>query len=80
MSSMGWTWARLNSKQLDDLKEAEQTLGARILLAYQQDPQTKIEGNRFSQSGLKVAPLNTSQVECLEGLESKIQAVVIAYQ
>jgi hypothetical protein len=80
MSSNAWAWAHLEGAQLDDLKEAERTLGARVLLAYQADQMAKVQGERFPQSGLKVAPLNESQVECLVGLESKIKAVVIAYQ
>ena len=80
MEQMSWSWAQLDAAKLKDLVEAEKTLGADILLAYQsvQNPNVKI--NQFGGDGLHVSPLNPSQVECLNGLESKIRAVVIAYQ
>jgi hypothetical protein len=80
MSGNQWSWAQLNGEQLDDLKEAERTLGARLLLAYKSDAQAKVQGEQFSKNGMQVAPLNDSQVECLAGLEKKIGSVVIAYQ
>ncbi|HEY3345654.1 MAG TPA: hypothetical protein VGJ97_12040 [Anaerolineaceae bacterium] len=80
MSGNQWSWAKLNGEQIDHLKEAERTLGARLLLAYQSDAQAKIQGEQFSKSGMHVAALNESQVECLVGLEQKIGSVVIAYQ
>ncbi len=74
-----WTWAHLNSEQLGMVEEAEQTLGENVkyLLAYQQN-----EGKGSSnplENRAQVAKLNDSQVECLQGLEQKLHAVVIAY-
>ncbi len=80
MNITGWTWANLDRQQLEDLKEAERTLGARILLAYESDGQSKIQGNLFLQNDLKIAPLSASQVECLQGVEKKLGSVVVAYQ
>jgi hypothetical protein len=62
------------------LHEGEQTLGADIMLAYQQDQPATVQAGEFSQSGLQVASLNESQLECLQGLEKNMQAVVIAYR
>ena len=75
-----WNWANLNGEQLDQLREGEQTLGADILLAYQQDQMATVQDGMFSRSGLQAAVLNDSQIECLQGLEKNLQAVVIAYQ
>lgn len=75
-----WSWADLDDEQLRILQEAETTLGTDILLAYDQGGQASIQGERVSQSGLEVAPINESQLECLQGLETKMQSVVIAYQ
>jgi hypothetical protein len=80
MANSQWNWADLNGEQLDLLREGEQTLGADILLAYQQDQAAAFQDGRFSRSGLQAAPLNDSQLECLQGLEKNLQAVVIAYQ
>jgi hypothetical protein len=64
---------------MDLLKEGEDTLGADILLAYQQDQQAQAASESISGYGLRVADLNESQLECLQGLEQKMEAVVIAY-
>lgn len=79
MANEQWTWANLDDERLRMLKEAEGTLGMDLLLAYQQDHQPEVQGGRLSQSGLRVAPLDESQVDCLKGLETKVQAVVVAY-
>jgi hypothetical protein len=71
-----WTWAELDERQMGLLKEAEETLGADILLAFQ-----KGDGEPMSPPfDLAPADLDESQVECLEGAEEKLNAVVIAYQ
>jgi hypothetical protein len=74
-----WKWARLDRERLEMIREAEQTLGSDILLAYQQGEQAELRGETISQMGVKVANLDESQLECLQGLEQKVAAVVIAY-
>jgi hypothetical protein len=76
----GWTWARLDRERLQMIREAEQTLGSDILLAYQPGDQASLQEETISQMGVKVAPLDESQLECLQGLEEKVSAVVVAYQ
>jgi hypothetical protein len=78
--SGAWTWANLNQEQLGMLEEAEQTLGTDILIAYQDTSRVNTGAAWLSRSGLQVASLNDSQLECLQGLEKQVQAVVIAYQ
>ena len=80
MANDQWRWANLNGEQLNMLMEGEQTLGADILLAYEQDQTATVQEGKFHQSGLQAARLNDSQIECLQGLEKNLQAVVIAYQ
>ena len=80
MTNNQWKWAELDKEQIRMLHEGEETLGADILLAYQQDQSAAVQEGMLSQSGLQVASLNGSQLECLEGLEKNIQAVVVAYQ
>jgi hypothetical protein len=75
----GWKWARLDRERLEMIREAEQTLGSDILLAYQQGEQAELRGETISQMGVTVANLDESQLECLQGLEQKVAAVVIAY-
>ena len=75
-----WSWARLNRQQLDLIKEAEETLGADILMAYRPDQRADARGELITQSGFQVASLNESQLECLQGLEQQLDSVVVAYQ
>jgi hypothetical protein len=74
------SWADLTGDQLGMLQEAEQTLGADILLAYRSGEPVDIDFEKLGENRLRLAGLNESQVECLQGLESKLEAVVIAYQ
>ncbi len=80
MTNSEWSWASLNHEQLGLLRKAENTLGADILLAYQQESQPQAQAQSIAQMGLQVAALNESQLECLQGLEQMVDAVVIAYR
>ncbi len=77
MKHDGWTWANLDRTKLDLIENAEQTLGnnVRYLVAYEPG-KTFVE---ISPNRMQVAPLDESQIECLQGLESQVDAVVIAY-
>ena len=81
MSFHGWMWADLSPDQLALIAEAEQTLGADYLLVYVPD-----EGNAPADeepavppAWMHTAPLNESQIDCLQGLESMIKATIVAY-
>jgi hypothetical protein len=74
------TWADLTGGQLGMLQEAEQTLGADILLAYRSGEPVTIDFEKLVENRLQLAGLDESQIECLQGLEGKLQAVVLAYQ
>ncbi len=80
MTTQTWRWAELTPEQQMLLDEAERTLGTDYLLVYQSSEPP--EANRLESlpSDLPVARLNESQLECLRGLESRLQAVVVAYQ
>ena len=79
MDGRDWSWANLSGDKLDMLRDAEQTLGVDILLAYKDRAGSAVESRRLGQTGLQVASMNDSQVECLQGLEQKLGAVVIGY-
>jgi len=80
MATNAWTWANLNNDQLSLLKEAESTLGTDLLLAYQPSDRPTGAEKMAAAAELQVAPLNESQIECLQGLESQLNTVIIAYQ
>ncbi len=79
MTTSGWTWAELSSDQLRRLTEAEHTLGAEYLLVYRPVQRTSSRAVESQVRKLRAAPLTESQLECLRGLESQLQAVVVAY-
>ena len=78
MADNRWTWAKLTDDQLELVAEAEQTLDMDYLLAYQ--PSQEPPGQTVGPQELEVAPLTESQLECLQGLETKLQAVVVGYR
>jgi len=78
MNNTSWSWAELSDPQLEYVTEAEGTLGADYLLVYQPESSQPSQAGGLSDS-LQVASLNPSQLECLQGLEDKLQAVVVAY-
>jgi hypothetical protein len=80
MNNSDWTWADLTGEQLNLVLEAERSLGADYLLAYQHDNQAQGRAAQRPQSGLRVAALSNSQLECLQGLETQLQATVVAYE
>lgn len=75
-----WNWADLTEPQMEMLQEAERTLGAEFLIAFQRSGRPNVWSGWFSRNGLIVAPLDDSQLECLQGLEQKMGSVVVAYQ
>ncbi len=79
MEESSWTLARLNPEQMQLLSEAEQTLGALYLLAYKQMAPRRALPLDQVVGRLRAAELNDSQVECLRGLESRMDAVVVGY-
>lgn len=80
MDGGNWSWADLKDDKLNMLLDAEQTLGVDVLLAYEEGKGARVAGEMLAMSGLQVASMNESQVECLQGLEQKLGAVVIGYK
>jgi hypothetical protein len=77
MTDTTWKWASLDSKGLELVQETEQTLGADVVLVYAEGGPTADGGTR---RGLRPAPLDASQLECLQGVERMLGAVAVAYQ
>lgn len=67
MNDKLWMLAKLTDKQLEMVKEAEQALGSIHVLALQ-----PVDS--------KVANLNESQIECLQGVEKALGLTVVAYR
>ena len=80
MANQNWTWANLTDVQRQQVAEAEGTLGADYLLVYQSGGESIGQSARSLSGGLQVAELTSSQLECLQGLEDSLHAVVVAYR
>jgi hypothetical protein len=80
MNHSDWNWAKLNTNQLEQLKEGEETLNVDFLLAYEEDDRSDAQMMEAFRTGLQTADLDESQLECLQGLETNLGAVVIAYK
>jgi len=74
-----WTFCDLQDEQLDLVKEAERTLSTDVVLAFRPaDDGPLHDGDRAP--GVQPATLDESQLECLQGLESRFDAVLVAYR
>jgi hypothetical protein len=77
MTETTWTWARLDERGLDLVQEAERTIGADVVLVYAEGDPRASDATRAS---LRPAALDASQLECLQGLETKVGGIAVAYQ
>lgn len=76
MNDNAWHWARLDRKGIALVQEAEATLGADIVLAY--GPGGPVADPTLLRE-LAPVQLTESQLECLQGVESKLGIVAVAY-
>ena len=60
--------------------EAEQTLGADYLVVLQAAEQPAAGVDEPAAAAIEIAPLTESQIECLQGLEQQLGAMILAYQ
>ncbi len=70
-------WASLDERGLGLVVEAERTLGADVVLVY---GSAEARPDSATRVGLRPAPLDATQLECLQGLEQMLGGVAVAYQ
>lgn len=80
MGNNSWTWAELSSEQLALVREAEQTLGADYLVVLQEAGEAADGVDEPAVDDIQIASLTESQLECLQGLEQQLGAMILAYQ
>lgn len=77
MRTANWSLAELDDAELDLVREAEETLGADVVLVYRPGG----DGVPASDPpGLRPSELDESKLECLQGLERRIGSVAVAYR
>ncbi|MGP1673976.1 MAG: hypothetical protein ACTS8Z_02035 [Candidatus Limnocylindrales bacterium] len=79
MSAGGWNYADLEPEQLALVVEAERTLDADVVVAYEPSAWGTIE-NESMPPGLEPAGLEASQLESLQHLERVVDGVLVAYR
>ena len=80
MKNPNLTFAHLNGSQIQALTQAEQSFGADYLIALEPGGKDSSRPVAPPPQALRVAPLTASQLECLNGLEDQLHAIVVAYR
>lgn len=79
MTAGGWNYADLEPEQLALVIEAERTLDADVVVAYEPSAWGMVDDESIP-PGLEPAGLEASQLECLQGLERMVDGVLVAYR
>lgn len=79
MAANGWNYADLEPEQVALVIEAERTLDADVVVAYEPSAWGTIAAE-WMPPGLRPAGLEASQLECLQGLERMVDGVLVAYR
>lgn len=76
MANEAWTWADLDDEQFALVRETERTLGSEVVVAYR-----RAETTRVGRAGVAIPPatLDDSQLACLQGVDSRIGCVAVAW-
>ncbi len=79
MATGGWNYADLAPDQLAVVLEAERTLDADVVMAYQPSSWGTLDPDSVPAS-LEPAGLEESELEFLRGLERQVDGVLVAYR
>ena len=79
MSTQQWTFADLEPEQLVLVNEAERTLDTDVVVAYAPSPWGTVDPDTVA-VGMHPVELESSQLECLQGLERMVGGVLVAYR
>lgn len=75
-----WTFAQLDEAKLALVAEAERTLDTDIVMVYEPSRWGLVDDETVAEQGLEPVELEPSQLECLQGLESMVGGVAVAYR
>jgi hypothetical protein len=74
-----WSFADLEPAQIDLVHEAERTLDTDIVMAYKPNRYGTVDPDAIGDT-LQPVQLEASQLEYLQGLERKVDGVLVAYR
>jgi hypothetical protein len=74
-----WSFADLEPAQIDLIHEAERTLGTDVVMAYKPGQWGTVDPDAIADT-LRPVDLEASQLEYLQGLERKVDGVLVAYR
>jgi hypothetical protein len=75
-----WSYAELAPEQLELVEEAERTLGTDVVMVYRPSAWGTVDPEVVTADGLRPVDLAPTQLERLQGLESRVGAVMVAYR
>lgn len=75
-----WTFAQLDEAKLALVAEAERTLDTDIVMVYEPSRWGLVDEETVAEQGLEPVELEPSQLECLQGLETMVGGVAVAYR
>ena len=79
MAAGGWSFAELEADQVALVVEAERTLDADLVMAYEPSTWGTVDPETVGED-LDPAVLGAGQLEWLQGLERKVGGVLVAYR
>jgi hypothetical protein len=74
-----WSFADLEPAQIDLVEEAERTLETDVVMAYKPGRWGTVDPDAIGDA-LQPVELEASQLEYLQGLERKVDGVLVAYR
>lgn len=75
-----WSYAELAPAQLALVTEAERTLATDVVMVYRPSAWGTVDPDVVTADGLRPVELEPSQLECLQGLETMVGGIAVAYR
>ena len=75
-----WTYADLDDRGLALVAEAERTLDTDIVMVYKPTRWGSVDPDMVAAEHLHPVELEPDQLECMQGLESLVGGVAVAYR
>jgi len=79
--STGWSWAELDDRQVERVRETEATLDADFVLVYRESGTGPGQAeHRADELGVRPSDLSAPEVDRVRALEREVDGVAVAYE